>query len=80
MNAQILNMVVVLTMKAKIATLFTNAKEACHLRVNLEEIGHFQTPTPIKVNNATAVAFGKNLMTFKQTKSIDICFLDTRQK
>jgi hypothetical protein len=40
--------------KAELAALFHNGKEACPLRITLEELGHPQPATPIQTDNSTA--------------------------
>ena len=79
-NAQILKMVVGSSMEAEIAATFSNAKEACPMRVTLEELGHPQPATPMKVDNATAVAFANDTMKFKRTKAIDMRFFWIRDR
>jgi hypothetical protein len=40
--------------EAELAALFHNGKEACPIRISLEELGHPQPPTPIQTDNSTA--------------------------
>ena len=53
--------------KAELGTLFMNAKEAKILRLTLHELGHPQSPTPIHIDNSTAV--GNVTNTVKSNKS-----------
>ena len=48
--------------EAEIGASFLNAKEATMIRTCLEEMGHPQPPTPIAVDNTTAVGFIQNKM------------------
>jgi hypothetical protein len=40
--------------EAELAALFHNGKEACPIRITLEELGHPQPPTPLTTDNNTA--------------------------
>ena len=53
--------------EAELGDLFLNCQEAVPIRITLEEMGHHQTPTPVQVDNSTAlgIATGK----IKQCKS-----------
>ena len=63
------------TAEAEIGALFLNSRQAIPARTTLIEMGHQQPPTPIQVDNTTALGFvGKNI-TPKATKSTDmICW------
>jgi len=54
--------------------LFNNLKEAIALRNSLEEMGHPQPPTPVEVDNTTAVGFTNRQIKQKQSKSMDMSF------
>ena len=41
----------------EIDSAFLNAQEATHVRSTLIELNHLQPPTPVQVDNATAVSF-----------------------
>ena len=60
--------------EAEIASTFLTAKDALPLRVALDELGHPQTPTPIQVDNTTAVGFANNRIKQKATKALDMRF------
>ena len=78
--ATIIKAVVGSAMEAEIAAAYENAKQACPIRITLEEMGHPQPPTPMKVDSATAVAFANDTMKFKRTKSIDMKFFWLRDR
>ena len=61
-------------MEAKVGALYNNAREACPMRVTLEELGHLQPPTPLKVDNQTVVDFTQGTMKHKRSKAIDMQF------
>ena len=60
--------------EAEIAATFDNAKEAIPLRHTLKFLGHDQPPTPIQVDNTTAVNFSHRTLKQKRSKSIDMRF------
>ena len=43
--------------EAEYGALFNNTKESVSLRTTLHEMGHPQPPTPVEVDNSTAVVF-----------------------
>ena len=52
---EILQIVITSAAEAKLGTLFMNCKEGKLVILILEEMGHSQPPTPVHVNNSTAV-------------------------
>ena len=60
--------------KAKLAALFHNGKEACPMRIALDELGHLQPPTPIVTNNSTAVGIANDNVKQKRSKALDMRF------
>mmetsp|Transcript_27293 Transcript_27293/g.38610 ORF Transcript_27293/g.38610 Transcript_27293/m.38610 type:complete len:84 (-) Transcript_27293:254-505(-) len=60
--SSVLCKVVSSTTEAKLAALFHNGKEACPMRIALEELGHPQPPTPIVTDNQTASGIANNDM------------------
>ena len=71
---EILKTVMSLAAEAEIGALFLNLRQAIPARTTLIETGHQQPPTPIQVDNRTALGFvGKNI-TPKATKSTDMHF------
>ena len=49
--------------EVEFGALFHNTKEATPLHTTLEELGHPQPPTPILVDNSTAVGLANNMVT-----------------
>ena len=41
--------------EAELGALFLNCQEAVTIRITIEEMGHPQPPTPVKVDNSTAL-------------------------
>ena len=66
--------------EAEIGSAFLAAKEALPLRVALIEMGHPQPPTPIQVDNTTAVGFANSRIKLKATKAIDMRFYWIRDR
>ena len=61
-------------MEAEVAAAYENAREACHIRVTLEELGHPQPATPMQVDNSAAIGFVNGTMKHKRSKAIDMRF------
>ena len=72
--SKILSNVMSSAAEAEIASTFLTARDALPLRVALDELGHPQPPTPIQVDNTTAVGFANNRIKQKATKAIDMRF------
>lgn len=64
--------VVASTAEAETAGLFFNTQEALPICYLLSKLGHPQPPTPIKTDNATALAFIKANMRQKRSKLWDM--------
>ena len=58
--------------KAKCGSLFKNTKEAVVLRTTLHEMGYPQPPTPVEVDNSTAVGFANKQINQQKSKSMDM--------
>ena len=58
--------------EAEFGAFFNNTKEAVALINTLHEIGHPHTPTPIEVNNSTAVIFVNKQVKKQNSKSMDM--------
>ena len=58
--------------EAEYGALFKNTKEAVSLRTTLHEIGNPQPPTPIEVDNSTAVGFANKQIKQQKPKSMDM--------
>ena len=69
LNGAVLNLAAIMKMvlssaaEAEFGALFHNTKEATPLRTTLEELGHPQPPTPILVDNSTAVGLANDTIT-----------------
>ena len=74
MVAKILKMITSSAMETEVAATFYNAKEALTFKVTLAEMVHPQPPTPMEVDNETAIGFLKSTMKQKRSKSIDMRF------
>ena len=66
--------------EADIGATFLNAKDALPIRTTLQELGHRQPPTPMKVDNTTAVGFANNTIKQKRSKAIDTRFYWIRDR
>ena len=66
-TCSILKLVAASTAEAELGALFLNAQEAKVIRLILHKLGHPQPPTPIHVDNTTAVGIVNN--TIKQQRS-----------
>ena len=77
---QILREVVSSAAEAELAGLFHNGKEACPIRVCLEELGHPQPPTPIQTDNSTASGIANDTVKQKRSKAIDMRFYWIRDR
>jgi hypothetical protein len=77
---QILREVVSSAAEAELAALFHNAKEACPLRVCLEELGHPQPPTPLQSDNSMATGIANDTVKQKRSKAIDMRFYWIRDR
>ena len=53
---------------------FLNAKDAIHLRIALEEMGHPQGPTPLQFDNKVATQLLNDDATQKRSKAMDMRF------
>ena len=60
--------------EAELGALYINAREAVYIRQILEEMNHKQPPTPIQIDNSTAVGIVNNKILPKATKAMDMRF------
>ena len=60
--------------EAEIGALYINSREAIPQRHLLEEMGHPQPPTPIQIDNTTALGVVTNTIQPKRTKAMDMRF------
>jgi hypothetical protein len=77
---QVLKEVVSSAAEAELAGLFHNGKEACPLRIALEEMGYPQPPTPIVTDNSTASGIANDTVKQKRSKAIDMRFYWIRDR
>ena len=78
--AKIINNVMSSAMEAEVAATYLTPKEAVPLQIALEEIGHPQPPTPMQVDNSTAVGFVNETIKYKRSKAIDMRFHWVRER
>ena len=71
---KIMQNVVSLAMEAEVGAAFLTAKEACAMRVALEEMGHPQPSTLLMVDNQTAVRFANDQIKHRHSKAINMRF------
>ena len=80
LNGAVLNLAAIMKMvlssaaEAEFGALFHNTKEATPLRTTLEELGHPQPPTPVLVDNSTAVGLANDTVTQRRSRAIDMRF------
>ena len=72
--SQIIKAVMSSAAEAELGALYINAREAVPLRILLEEMGHPQPPTPIQVDNTTALGVVKQTIQPKRMKAMDMRF------
>jgi hypothetical protein len=72
--SKILKAVMSSAAKAKLGTLYINAREAIPMQQLLKEMGHKQPPTPIQTNNSTAHGVVTNNIQAHHTKAMDMRF------
>ena len=78
--AKILKMITSSAMETEVAATFYNAKEALPFKVTLTEMVHPQPPTPMEVDNETAIGFLKSTIKQKRSKAIDMRFYWVRDR
>ena len=60
--------------EAEYGALFLNGQAAVPIRTTLIEMHHPQPPTPIQVDNSTAVGIANNSIKQTRSKAMDMCF------
>ena len=78
--AAVMKIVLLSAAEAEFSALFHNTKEATPLRTTLEELGHPQLPTPILVDNSTAVGLASDTLTQRRSRAIDMRFYWVRDR
>ena len=77
---QIMREVLSSAAEAELAALFHNGKEACPIRITLEELGHPQPATPLQTDNSTASGISNDTVKQKRSKAIDMRFYWIRDR
>ena len=72
--AAIVKMVLSSAAKAEFGALFHNTEEVTSFSTSLEELGHPQPPTPVLVDNSTAVGLANDTVTQQHCRAIDMRF------
>ena len=70
--SRILKNVLASAAEVEIGATYANAQEAIPIRNTLIDMGHPQPPTPIQVDNTTAVGFANKSIKQKRSKAIDM--------
>jgi hypothetical protein len=74
-NGVILNLAhVIKNVMASLAALYINVREAVYICIILEELGHKQSPTPLRTDNAMEDAVVNGKIQPKKTKAMDMRF------
>lgn len=73
-TAQIIKAVMSPAAKSELTTLYINAHKAVHIRNILMEMDHEHPPSPVQVNNSTAVAIVNNNILPKALKAMHTRF------
>ena len=60
--------------EAELGDLFLNCQEAVPIQITLEEMGHPQPPTPVQVDNSTALGIATGTIKQSKSKSMDMRF------
>ncbi len=71
--SHVINKVMSLATKVELAGLYIMAREAVHIRIILEELGHVQ-PLPLQTDNAMVDGVISGKVQPKQTKAMDMRF------
>ena len=58
--------------EAELCALFVNCRKAVPARTTLEEMGHKQTPTPMQMDNTTALGVVNNNIVSKKLNSMEM--------
>ena len=66
--------------EAELGALFLNCQEAVPIRIMLEEMGHTQTPTPVQVDNSTALGIATGTIKQRKSKAMDMLFYWIRDR
>ena len=73
-ECKLLKHVVSLAAEAETGALYENCQMVIMMKRILNALGHRQSPTPIKSDNNTAVAFAKETLKAKKSKTWDMTY------
>ena len=62
------------TAEAEVGALFYNTRNGIPMRTTLQELGHLQPPTPIKIDITTAFSVVTKTIKIRRTKAMDMRF------
>ena len=79
-TSHVIKEVVAAASEAETAGLFYNGKDACPLRVTLNELGWIQDPTPIVTDNSTASGIANDTVKQRRSKAIDMRYYWIRDR
>ena len=77
---KILRNIMAYTAEAKLGDLLLNCQEAFPIRITLEEMGHTQPPTPVQVDNSTALGIATGTIKQQNSKAMDMRFYCIRYR
>ena len=60
--------------EAELGYLFLNCQEYVPIQITLEEMGHSQPPTPVQVDNSTALGIATGTIKQRKSKATDMQF------
>ena len=66
--------------ESELGALFLNCQEAVTIRITLEEMGHPKPPTPVQVDNSTALGIATGTIKQSKSKSMDMRFYWIRDR
>ena len=69
---KILRNIMASTEEAELGALFLNCQEAVPIRITLEEMGHSQPPTPVQVDNSTALGIATGTIKERMSIALDL--------
>jgi hypothetical protein len=70
--ASVIKNVVASAAESEVGACFHNAQIGAPLRVTLTEVGHIQTPTPLRIENSTAFGILNETIKQKRSTSMDM--------
>ena len=66
--------------EAELGALFLNFHEAVPIIITIEEMGHPQPPTPVQINNSTALGISTDTIKQRKSKAMDMRFYCIRDR